>query len=210
MRRQTDKGTDKCVGVRQPQPDARHDVTMLAVDDEPDILEGFAMLLEENLGVHVVTAPSGAEGLRILARTPVDLVISDYRMPGMDGCAFLESAHRMAPQVPMVMVTAYPDEELERRAFKIGVSGFLSKALDPEDLVEEIRHALQAGTQPARAGAPADLPGPPRRPRSAGEEDREGGAQGRPGALAPDAAPVQLHDALADVEAQARPWLDLV
>jgi CheY-like chemotaxis protein len=117
-------------------------VTMLAVDDEPDILEGFAMLLEGNLRVHVVTATSGAEGLRILENTPVDLVISDYRMPGMDGCAFLERAHRMAPEVPLVMVTAYPDEDLERRALDIGVRGFLSKALDPEALVEEIRHAL--------------------------------------------------------------------
>ncbi|MCA1811798.1 MAG: response regulator, partial [Halobacteriales archaeon] len=86
----------------------RRAVTMLAVDDEPDILEGFAMLLEENLRVHVVTATSGAEGLKILEHTPVDLVISDYRMPGMDGCAFLERAHRLAPGVPLVMVTAYP------------------------------------------------------------------------------------------------------
>jgi hypothetical protein len=85
-----------------------HTVTMLAVDDEPDILEGFAMLLEQGLGVHVVTAPSGAEGLKILASTAVDLVISDYRMPGMDGCAFLEKAHRIAPGVPLVMVTPTP------------------------------------------------------------------------------------------------------
>src|ERR1051326_9030721 len=122
-----------------PQP---HAVTMLAVDDEPDVLAGFAMLLEETLGVRVVTAPSGAEGLKVLARTPVDLVISDYRMPGMDGCAFLERAHRIAPEVPLLMVTAYPDSELERRAGRIPVRGFLSKALDPGDLVEEVRHAL--------------------------------------------------------------------
>jgi CheY-like chemotaxis protein len=121
-----------------------HTVTMLAVDDEPDILEGFAMLLEQGLGVHVVTAPSGAEGLKILASTAVDLVISDYRMPGMDGCAFLEKAHRMAPGVPLVMVTAYPDAEVERRAGLIPVRGFISKALAPAALVEEIRHALEA------------------------------------------------------------------
>jgi DNA-binding NarL/FixJ family response regulator len=121
---------------------------VLAVDDEPDILEGFAMLLEENLGVHVVTAPSGAAGLEILARTPVDLVISDYRMPGMDGCKFLESAHRLAPGVPLVMVTAYPDADVERRAGRIPVQGFLSKSLDPEEFVAQIRSAL--------AGTPAD------------------------------------------------------
>jgi CheY-like chemotaxis protein len=115
---------------------------VLAVDDEPDILAGFAMLLESSLDVRVVTAPSGAEALRILAGTPIDLVISDYRMPGMDGCTFLETAHRIAPAVPLVMVTAYPDAEVEQRAGRIPVQGFLSKSLDPDAFVEEIRHAL--------------------------------------------------------------------
>jgi response regulator RpfG family c-di-GMP phosphodiesterase len=134
------------VGRGGEKPAGEKPVTMLAVDDEPDILEGFAMLLEEGLGARVMTARSGAEGLRILENTPIDLVISDYRMPGMDGCAFLENAHRMAPRVPLVMVTAYPDAELEQRATRIGVHSFLSKGLDPDAFVAEIRHALEEGT----------------------------------------------------------------
>ena len=72
--------------------------TILLVDDEPDILLSIKVLLERSpMGLEVVTASSGAEGLEVLRSREVDLVISDFKMPGMDGIEFLMQAHQLKP-----------------------------------------------------------------------------------------------------------------
>lgn len=132
--------------------------TVLLVDDEPDILDSIQLLLERSKkGVHVVTASSGPEALRLLGEADFDLLISDFKMPVMDGIEFLGKARELRPDLPRVMFTAYADADLARRAFtEAFVSDFLPKTLAPKQLVEKVEALLVElagpdGGDPARA-----------------------------------------------------------
>lgn len=118
--------------------------TVLVVDDEPDIRDALTTLLEELLDLKVVTANSGGDGVKVLATLGDDLalVLSDFRMPGMDGLEFLAHAKKARPEVPRVLITAYADTSLAVRAVdEAKISRFLPKPLEPaqvEAMVKEI------------------------------------------------------------------------
>lgn len=118
--------------------------TVLLVDDEPDILGSIKMLLERSKkGVKVVTAPSGTEALQMLREAHFDLLISDFKMPVMDGIEFLAKARELRPELPRVMFTAHADADLARRAFaEAFVHDFLPKTLAPKQLVEKVESLL--------------------------------------------------------------------
>ncbi|HUG11060.1 MAG TPA: response regulator, partial [Opitutaceae bacterium] len=81
---------------------------ILCVDDETNILNALRRLLRPQ-GYRVLTALSGAEGLAIMADTRVDLVLSDMRMPEMDGSAFLEQVKARSPDTIRILLTGYAD-----------------------------------------------------------------------------------------------------
>jgi DNA-binding NtrC family response regulator len=113
---------------------------ILVVDDEVDILSSVRTFLEEDLGVEVVAAFSGEQGLAALRDGDIDVVMSDYRMPVMDGLEFLRQAKAMAPDVPRVLLTAYPDIQLAADALnQARISQFLSKPVQPRRLAEVMK-----------------------------------------------------------------------
>ena len=87
---------------------ATRPLTVLAVDDDELVLTNIAAMLED-LGHRVIVAPSAAEGLKMLARTPVDLVITDYAMPQMTGLALAEEIQRQRPGTPVVLATGFAE-----------------------------------------------------------------------------------------------------
>jgi two-component system response regulator FlrC len=118
---------------------------VLVVDDEPDVLESLADLITHGLGYEAVQAGSGGEALGILGRRPVDAVVSDLRMPGMDGCAFLKEAKARHPGIPRLMLTAYLTPEVEEEAWgDLGVRALLHKPVDPGQFMAELEAALAA------------------------------------------------------------------
>jgi DNA-binding NarL/FixJ family response regulator len=106
----------------------------------------------------VLEAEDGGALLAALAATPVDVVLSDIRMPGLDGIALAEALRARGDATPVLLLTTFDDPDLALRAARAGARGFLLKDASPEDLVEAI-HRLAAGesllapvaTDPVRA-----------------------------------------------------------
>jgi len=117
---------------------------LLLVDDEPGILSSLRRLLRpEGYTIHV--AESGQAGLELLEREPVDLVISDMRMPEMDGARFLEQVRGRWPNVIRILLTGYADIESTINAINKGeIYRYISKPWNDNDLILLVRDALES------------------------------------------------------------------
>lgn len=109
---------------------------LLVVEDEPGLLQAIAVCLRVE-GYEVTTARNGAEALTRVAESLPDLVISDIRMPGMDGYKLarqLRGAHRTS-LIPIVFLTA-KDETADRvEGFRAGIDAYLTKPFEPDELL---------------------------------------------------------------------------
>jgi CheY-like chemotaxis protein len=124
--------------------------SILVVDDEPDIAEMFRQRFrrEARQGTYVLHfAGSGEEALARLAngvRPELIVILSDINMPGMDGLTLLREIKARRPELPVIMVTAYGDDERRRRAEEFGALQFLNKPVDFDFLKQQLRQ-LPAG-----------------------------------------------------------------
>jgi DNA-binding NarL/FixJ family response regulator len=117
---------------------------LLVVDDEPNLLVAVGACLRGE-GFDVVTARSGAEALVRVAESVPDLVVSDVRMPGMDGYQLarqLRSSSRTA-LTPVVFLTAKDETSDRVEGFRAGVDAYLTKPFEPDELVAVIRSILE-------------------------------------------------------------------
>lgn len=114
---------------------------ILFVDDEPRILEGLVrMLRPQRERIEVVTAPGGEEALALLAREQVDAVVSDMRMPRMDGAALLAEVRQRHPVPVRIILSGQSDQVTILRAVAT-THQFLSKPCDPQVLVGTVLSA---------------------------------------------------------------------
>jgi DNA-binding NtrC family response regulator len=115
--------------------------SILLVDDNIDLLENLAEILRE-AGAEVAPASHVAGALALLAAKSFDLVITDMRMPGMDGVELLQEIHRRWPALPAVVMTAYSRDSTLHRAWEQGILTVLPKPVDVRALlalVERLR-----------------------------------------------------------------------
>jgi two-component system, OmpR family, response regulator len=108
-------------------------VRVLLVEDDDDNRELMTEVLE-SAGYEVAAARSGAEGLRTLAESSVDVVVTDVGMPGMGGLEVARAAKEIAPKVPVVIVTGYAEREDIASARGHEVDAVLVKPVDPDSL----------------------------------------------------------------------------
>jgi DNA-binding NtrC family response regulator len=136
--------------------------TILIVDDEPDILESLSDVFSLHLpGVKVLTAAEGKKALELLKTNTVGLIVSDYKMPGMDGLEFLTKAREIAPEAPRILITAYPELNVAVRAInEAQIQNFLTKPITPQALIEAVNAALLKARMAAQQGARAPPPPP--------------------------------------------------
>ncbi|MCW2742996.1 MAG: two-component system response regulator [Blastococcus sp.] len=117
-------------------------IPILLVDDEVAILDGLRRQLRKKFAVH--TASSGAEALRLLQTQPVAVVVSDMRMPQMDGATFLSRVRGLYPDVVRILLTGQTDTQAAITAVNEGqIYRFLTKPCPPEVLIEEIGSAVE-------------------------------------------------------------------
>lgn len=116
--------------------------TLLLVDDEPNILSSLKRVLR-NEPYRIITANGGEQALELLAGTVVDLVISDARMPGMDGATLLTEIQRRQPDCLRILLTGYADMSTTIKAINEGrIYRYISKPWGDEELRLVIRQAL--------------------------------------------------------------------
>ena len=114
---------------------------ILIVDDEKNTREGLARALRR--AYHVLLAESGARALQLLQENAVDIMLSDVRMPGMDGLALMQRALARTPQPVCILLTAYGSVETAVEAMKRGAYDFLTKPVHLDRLDILIRRALR-------------------------------------------------------------------
>ncbi len=126
-------------------------VSILIVDDEPDVAELFRQRFrrEARQGIYVLHfADSGEGALKALdAEIEPELIVilSDINMPGMDGLTLLQKVKAARPDLPVMMVTAYGDDERRRRAAEYGVAQFITKPVDFDLLKSHLQQLPASG-----------------------------------------------------------------
>ncbi|NLG16155.1 MAG: response regulator [Fibrobacter sp.] len=114
---------------------------VLVVDDEVSICEILAQFLNKK-GYEVFTAASGEEALDILSASPVDLVVTDIKMPGISGVDLLKYIKENQQSVPVLITTGFPTLDTAIEALKLGAYDYLTKPFHLEEIGEKVKRAM--------------------------------------------------------------------
>ena len=121
-------------------------ISILITDDHPIVRKGIRQLLEddqyERFG-NIDEAGNGKELLDKLQSSDFDVVLLDISLPGRNGLELLGDIRRIKPEVSVVILSIYPEEQYAIRALKLGASGYLTKASAPEELIAAVVKASQ-------------------------------------------------------------------
>ncbi len=118
---------------------------LLVDDDERFLLAGRELLMAQRRAFHVDTAADAEAALTAIRQQNYDVVVSDIRMPGLNGIDLLIECQRIRPDIPVVLITAYDDSDLEEQADRLGAYAFLHKPLDSDTFASVVsRAALRA------------------------------------------------------------------
>ncbi|UCF94177.1 MAG: response regulator [Desulfobacterales bacterium] len=125
---------------KQLTPAASTAWRIVLIDDEEDIREVMAVTLKDE-GFQVVTAPDGARGLRLCDQTLPQIVITDIRMPEMDGLQVLETLKRTDPDIEVIVATAFGEMDVAIRALQLDASDFITKPIGAQALHLALKRA---------------------------------------------------------------------
>jgi NarL family two-component system response regulator YdfI len=151
---------------------ASDSIRVLIADDHLIVREGLRLILETGEGFELVgEAADGAEAVRLARELSPDVVLMDLRMPNMDGLTAIERLRAEQPQVAIVILTTYNEDDLMLRGLRAGARGYLLKDTDRDTLLNTIRAAargetllkpeimarLLSQTEPSRSSSALDL-----------------------------------------------------
>ena len=122
-------------------------IRVLIADDHLIVREGLRLILETAEGIELVgEATDGAEAVRLAKELQPGVILMDLRMPNMDGLTAIERLHSEQPQVAVVILTTYNEDDLMLRGLRAGARGYLLKDTDRETLFNTIRAAARGET----------------------------------------------------------------
>ncbi len=121
-------------------------IKILIADDHPVVLKGIKDIIS---ATHDITVGDevgdGLEAVEKVRKNHYDVVLLDISMPGVDGLEALGEMQKMKPELPVLILSIYPEEQFAVRAIKTGASGYLTKQSAPDELVTAIRRVYRGG-----------------------------------------------------------------
>jgi DNA-binding NtrC family response regulator len=116
--------------------------TLLVVDDDEGMRENLQELFE-SLGYRVLTAAGTAEALKAMETTSIDLLLTDYKMPGPSGVELIEIARRKRPKLRAILMTAFGDSFTEIESVRRGAIGYLNKPFEADEVAKFVHQILE-------------------------------------------------------------------
>jgi len=116
---------------------------ILVIDDEVDMLMLLRMIIEDNTNYEVETTNSPTEGIKLLKEEDFDLVITDLKMPGMDGMELFDEFREIKPEIPVIIITAYGSPETASEALQRGVTDFIAKPFRKDSILFTMKRVLE-------------------------------------------------------------------
>jgi DNA-binding NtrC family response regulator len=116
---------------------------LLIVDDEPDMLKLLSMIIKEKTHYEVVTTNNPLEALEFAKKGGFDLVISDLKMPGLDGIELIEAVKKIDEDIPIIIITAYGTVESASESMNKGGFDFITKPFRKEQILFTIDKAIK-------------------------------------------------------------------
>ncbi len=124
--------------MSDPMNRLKRPVKLLMVDDE----KGFVDVMSKRMArrnIQVTKALSGTEGIRALRHQDYDVAVIDLKMEDMDGIEVLKILKKIAPDMPVIMLTGHGSEQAAREGIRIGASDYLTKPCELETLIHKVR-----------------------------------------------------------------------
>lgn len=116
---------------------------ILVIDDDRNMAEVIAIMLEYEMGHNAITAFSGYDAMARLREIDIGIVITDLKMPGMDGFALIELMRKRGLHIPTIVITAFHTLAEQEKAEQLHVFAYLTRPFDNDDLKEIIHRALE-------------------------------------------------------------------
>jgi DNA-binding NtrC family response regulator len=116
--------------------------TLLIVDDDEGMRENLQELFE-SLGYHVLTASNTTEALKAMEGASIDLLLTDYKMPGPTGVELIEIARRKRPKLRAILMTAFGDSFTEIESVRRGAIGYLNKPFEADEVAKFVHQILE-------------------------------------------------------------------
>ncbi len=121
-------------------------IRVLVADDHPIFRKGLTLVLAEDPEIVVAAeAGSGQEALDLLRKGNYDVVVMDLNMPGMTGLEALQYIQTEMPELPVLILSIYPEEQFALRALRSGAAGYVTKTSVPDELVKAVRRVAGGG-----------------------------------------------------------------
>lgn len=130
--------------AQTPQKQSTPQVALLLVDDEVGFVEVLSKRITRR-GMTVTAASSGEEAIQTLRRRDFDVAVLDLKMEDMDGIEVLKIFKKMAPAMPVIMLTGHGSESSAREGIQFGAYDYLTKPYELEDLIQKIKQAIRQG-----------------------------------------------------------------
>ena len=118
------------------------EMKILLIDDDEWIRDSLSIFFEAE-GCHVLALETAEEGLSAIKDHTFDLIIVDYKLPGLDGLEFLKRIHNTQPGAIKVLITAYRNDSVVSEAKKLKVQGFIEKPFTSDTIMASLAHLIK-------------------------------------------------------------------